>query len=94
MNGDVRDYVLKRAPELLPSDRIAQVRGLANEPPEQLQSASVRIEVNKAIQEAERLAIYQEWDKAIHVIEQARVRWGDEPRLLEKLGYYHFRFVL
>jgi hypothetical protein len=91
VNGDVRDYVLKRAPELLPADRIALVRGLANVPPEQLQSASVRIEVNKAIQEAERLAMYQEWNMAIYTIEQACARWGDEPRLLEKLGYYHYR---
>lgn len=91
VNGDVRDYVLKRGPELLPPDLVALVRGRANMRPEQLQSASIRIEVDKAIQAAEECAFHQDWNRAISLIDQARNRWGDEPRLLEKLGYYSFR---
>ncbi len=86
-NPLLKDYVSKRAPELLSADEYALVLKRARIAPSQAQSASVLIEVEREIARARDA----DWDDGIRILEAARRRWGDEPRLIAELGYFYYR---
>lgn len=89
-NNHLRDYVKKRAKELLPEADYLLVLRTAKILPSQAGSPSVALEVNKLLERAEQ-EWRESWERGIAVLEDARKEWGDDPRLLEKLGYYYFR---
>lgn len=86
----VVDYVRRRAPNLLPSDVLNWTLAYAKVIPTDAGSPSVRAEVDKAIAAAAEVARFDR-SQAITVLEQTREMWGDDPALLEKLGYQYYR---
>jgi tetratricopeptide (TPR) repeat protein len=89
-NPQLKDYVLKRAPEILPQGISATVRKHARVLLTSAVSPSVSIELHKSIQLAyEKSGV--NWTDAINELETARKMWGEDPTLLANLGYYYFR---
>ena len=86
-NPQLRDYIAKRGLELLTQEQINFVRSRANVQA-MLVSPSVSFEIEKAIENA-RQSAFSDWNSAISELEMARKTWGDDSRLLERLGYYH-----
>ncbi len=89
-NPQLSDYVLKRAPEILPPGVFANVRKMANVLPAAAESPSVLIEVKKAIDRSLEQRS-RGWGDPIRELETARDKWGEYPILLAQLGYYYYR---
>jgi len=89
-NPQLKDYVLKRAPEILPEIVSAKIRKHANVLLISAGSPSVSIEVQKSIQRADEIS-HVSWAEAISELETTRKTWGEDPGLLANLGYYYFR---
>jgi tetratricopeptide (TPR) repeat protein len=87
----LREHLLKRGPELLASEEVRRLRGLANAQPAAAESSHVTYEIDRALQTAARHSANRNWPEAIEILEAARKDWGDEGRLFAMLGYYHFR---
>jgi len=87
-NRMLKDYVLERAEHVLSSADFKAVTSKANVLPAQVTSETVALEVERAIAEAKRAA---GWLESVQILEAARQKWGDVGRLLEQLGYYHYR---
>ena len=86
----IRDYAKKRANDLLPPERIAAIAAMARVPFEATRSTRVSEAVEKIINDAADHGRYDP-DACIAMLEAARTEFGDEPRLLEELGYRCYR---
>ena len=87
-NEMLRDYILERAPHILSEAEHQQVMKEAKVLAAPSRSASIEIE--RALQSARRTAS-DGWGGAAAALEEARGKWGDDPRLLAQLGYYQYR---
>lgn len=89
-NPLLSDYVKQRIPQLLPTERYAFVLQQAKVSPAQAESPSVSIEIERAIEAANELS-RTDWRAAIETLEAARSKWGEDARLLARLGYLQYR---
>jgi hypothetical protein len=87
----LRDFVNAEARRRLP-DRVYAGLGGADERIILPRSDSVEFEIERALQDAE-VAAEQGWAAAVETLEGAVAKWGDDARLLSKLGYFHFRML-
>ena len=87
-NEMLRDHVLERAPHILSGEEYERV--MQESKARSAISRSVSIEVERALRNA-RQASFEDWSSAAKILEAARESWGEDPRILSKLGYYYFR---
>lgn len=87
----LRDYVNALARKRLPDSVFAQLRGNAV-PLGDYASPSVEVEIERALRSAHAAAA-DGWESAAAVLAGGIAKWGEDPRLLAKLGYYHFRMM-
>ena len=87
----LKEHLVNRGRDLLPSELISRVRSLAVASPSATEPARVMYEVDRALQAAAAASFGRKWDAGIAILEGARKRWGDDRRLLAQLGYYYFR---
>ncbi|MCY4390657.1 MAG: tetratricopeptide repeat protein [Chloroflexi bacterium] len=87
----LREYLLKRAPEGLASETVSRVRQEARVGPAESESENVAIAIEQVIREAQGTARDLGWSAGIEELQRGRERWGDDRRILAALGYLHFR---
>lgn len=87
----LREYLLKRAPEVLAPETVSRVRQEARVGPTESESENVAIAVEQVIRDAQGTARNLGWSAGIEELQRGRARWGDDRRILAALGYLHFR---
>ena len=87
----LREYLLKRAPEILAPELVSIIRQAANAGPTESESENVASAIEQVIRDARGTARRLGWATAIEELQRGRERWGEDRRILGALGYFHFR---
>lgn len=87
----IRDYIKKRAPEILTPHACSEVLKRTGVQTPEAVAVQVRAEIAKCLTEARDTAHEIGWEAACSMLEASVAKWGRDPEMLASLGYYHYR---
>ena len=87
----LREYLLKRAPELLAPELVSNIMRAARVGPAESESENVAVAIEQVVRDARETARRLGLSAAIDELQRGRARWGEDRRILATLGYFHFR---
>ena len=87
----LREYLLKRAPEVLAPELVSNIMRAARVSPAESESENVAVAIEQVVRDARETARHSGLSAAIEELQRGRERWGEDRRILATLGYFHFR---